>query len=186
MKISFKLLLLMLLFVILACSYEVDTEGSYKSYRYYRIDGEVLEINLKSKIVLEGSGVNSLSNCNIDGFRKCFIFDSTIIAIPRESVLPSGSFEKYSSGNVLGGRLKYNITKTELDLGGNNYSGFFITIGERPKLIDEGKVYGSYFYSLEHGVLIFEHYDYVSDDYTKIGDNLFLISRTLWSDEGIR
>ena len=130
---------------------------------YSNMDQVNTSFNLNDMTYISGDVVGTIKDCSYEVFPSCIIFNSTVILLPKLSVI------KDIDGNYYRGRnesldLNYNISKTEISLFGKKIKGYIFNVGHLgiEKFMDGkaamlGKLRGTYFYSEVYGILFYEN-----------------------------
>ncbi|MCG7564613.1 hypothetical protein [Pseudoalteromonas sp. McH1-42] len=173
--------------ILLTIGCDIPREGmSESTYSYTRIDGELVELDFEQMIYIEGSSISPIGKCKIEGFKLCITVSSSVLAVPEDRMLPNGVLEKYSTGFAEELNVEYEIKRSKLTMGGNSFDGYFITIGSEPSLELNDDYSGSYFYSVDSGIIAFELYNYSAKNIKAGDDRMYLSSVTLWASKGIK
>ncbi|MBQ4839005.1 hypothetical protein [Pseudoalteromonas luteoviolacea] len=176
--------LLSIAFMLTACD-DFKVTDSSNIVSYTRIDGGQVHFDLEKLMYYEGSSFSPIFPCQLSGFIRCYMISSTVLAIPDESILP-GPLKKYVTGTIEELSSEYEITRSVLSFGKEQYDGYFINIGGSPPIEPDDNYYGAYFYSVEYGIIVFEINHYSPRDIMLGDTNMYLSSPSLWSINGFK
>ncbi len=139
-----------------------------------------LKFYIKKGVYQSGDLVSSIKDCSSVDFLKCITFDSTIIMIPKKEFLNNLEGEYFEGVNEAQ-NLSFNVQKINIKILGEKINGFLFNVGnfEVPYIASnqDESLSGTYFYSLDHGVLFYKH------NAVELGHNFkkILVSELYWS-----
>ncbi len=147
---------------------------------YSNIGSVELKFSINNEIYQSGDLVSSIKDCSSVDFPKCITFDSTIIMLPKMEFLNNLEGEYFEGVNEAQS-LSFNVQKINIKILGKIINGFLFNVGnfEVPYVTNnqDEALSGTYFYSLDHGILFYKH------NAVELGHNFkkILVSELYWS-----
>jgi hypothetical protein len=149
---------------------------------YVGIDNYDFKIDVVDGLYTETDVVGSVKDCSSERFPACITFGSTIITLPEPSYYKKADSVGYAEGVTEEKNLAFTIYPSSINVLGNEISGYRLTVGMDNMTHSIGRhvdgTYGSYFHSLDYGVLFFEDYQVVINPSDNSRE---MVAYTLWA-----